>query len=280
MRLRRGGGFGVCEARGETIAAPSPGAGVSSRSAEGAIRSGVTPAWASSSRRRGLALAKGSSRARIEGASSVMRGGAPAPVGRPGTKPTAEGLSGRRRGCDSWPSNRMRTPTIRIQAETFDETNLTEDGEDIARLDMMRNVYDVTTADGDADDDEFEDEGDDDFDPDALDRSGLRETLLEEDDGIDDDDGPSSPAIRAIWSRSTTAARPTSKARRSPPDLTTRISTRPPATPAATAAGISGSRGLSGRAMRPGPIRARIDAGAICSLRLNVRAWSLGWLPI
>ena len=74
-------------------------------------------------------------------------------------------------------------------AETFDETNLTEDGEDIARLDMMRNVYDVTTADGDADDDEFEDDGADDFDPDELDESE-RESLLEEDDGIDDDDGP------------------------------------------------------------------------------------------
>ncbi|MBV8684908.1 MAG: primosomal protein [Caulobacteraceae bacterium] len=71
------------------------------------------------------------------------------------------------------------------QAETFDETNLTEDGEDIARPDMMRNVYDVTSAEDDAEDDELED----DFDPDALDESE-REALLEEDEGIDDDEGP------------------------------------------------------------------------------------------
>ncbi|HSZ53917.1 MAG TPA: primosomal protein [Caulobacteraceae bacterium] len=75
------------------------------------------------------------------------------------------------------------------QAETFDETNLTEDGEDIARPDMMRNVYDVTSAEDDAADGDFGDEDDDDFDPDALDESE-RESLLEEDDGIDDDDGP------------------------------------------------------------------------------------------
>ena len=75
------------------------------------------------------------------------------------------------------------------QAETFDETNLTEDGEDIARPDVMRNVYDVTSTEDDADDDEFEDEDADDFDPDALDESE-RESLLEEDDGIDDDEGP------------------------------------------------------------------------------------------
>ena len=75
------------------------------------------------------------------------------------------------------------------QAETFDETNLTEDGEDIARPDMMRNVYDVTSAEDDANDDEFEEEDADDFDPDDLDESE-RESLLEEDDGIDEDDGP------------------------------------------------------------------------------------------
>jgi hypothetical protein len=75
------------------------------------------------------------------------------------------------------------------QAETFDETNLTEDGDDIARPDMMRNVYDVTSAEDDADDDDFADEDPDDFDPDALDETEV-ESLLEEDDGIDDDDGP------------------------------------------------------------------------------------------
>jgi hypothetical protein len=75
------------------------------------------------------------------------------------------------------------------QAETFDETHLTEDGEDIARLDMMRNVYDVTSAEDDADDDELADEDPDDFDPDALDETE-RESLFQDDDGIDDDDGP------------------------------------------------------------------------------------------
>jgi hypothetical protein len=73
------------------------------------------------------------------------------------------------------------------QAETFDETHITEDGEDIAHLDMARNVYDVTSADGDADDDDFEAEDPDDFDPDDLDEAE-REALLEEDDGIDDDE--------------------------------------------------------------------------------------------
>jgi hypothetical protein len=75
------------------------------------------------------------------------------------------------------------------QAETFDETNLTEDGQDIARPDMMRNVYDVTSAEDDSEDDDLADEDPDDFDPDALDETN-RETLLEEDDGIDDDEGP------------------------------------------------------------------------------------------
>ena len=72
------------------------------------------------------------------------------------------------------------------QAETFDETHITEDGEDIAHLDMARNVYDVTTADGDGGDDDLADEDPDDFDPDALDESEL-ESLLEEDDGVDDE---------------------------------------------------------------------------------------------
>ena len=79
------------------------------------------------------------------------------------------------------------------RAETYDETHLTEDGDDIARPDMMRNVYDVTVAEDDAGDDDFgddfEDEDADDFDPDALSESE-RESLLEEDDGIDDDEGP------------------------------------------------------------------------------------------
>jgi hypothetical protein len=72
------------------------------------------------------------------------------------------------------------------QAETFDETHITEDGEDIAHLDMARNVFDVTSAEGDGGDDDLADEDADDFDPDALDESEL-ESLLEEDDGIDDE---------------------------------------------------------------------------------------------
>ena len=68
------------------------------------------------------------------------------------------------------------------QAEVFDETNITRDGDDIAHPDMARDVYDVTAADGDADD---EDEDDvDDFDPDAVDEAEL-EMMLESDDGVD-----------------------------------------------------------------------------------------------
>jgi hypothetical protein len=73
------------------------------------------------------------------------------------------------------------------QAEVFDETNITRDGDDIAHPDMARDVYDVTAADGDADD---EDEDDvDDFDPDAVDEAEL-EMMLESDDGVD---GPRAP---------------------------------------------------------------------------------------
>ena len=54
------------------------------------------------------------------------------------------------------------------RAETLDETNLTEDGEDIANFDEIPDVYDATSAVGDADDE------DDIEDPDDL--------------GVDDDD--------------------------------------------------------------------------------------------
>ena len=69
-------------------------------------------------------------------------------------------------------------------AEIFDEDNITEDGVDIATSDMERDVFDVTTAEDDADDDEFGDEDDDDFDPDQADDAEL-DTMLEADDGID-----------------------------------------------------------------------------------------------
>jgi hypothetical protein len=67
-------------------------------------------------------------------------------------------------------------------AEVFDETNITEDGFDIADPDMARDVYDVTTAEDDDDEDQPEDP--DDFDPDQLDEAE-REQMLEEDDGVD-----------------------------------------------------------------------------------------------
>ena len=67
-------------------------------------------------------------------------------------------------------------------AEVFDETNITEDGFDIADPDMARDVYDVTTAEDDEDEDQPEDQ--DDFDPDQLDEAE-REQMLEEDDGVD-----------------------------------------------------------------------------------------------
>jgi hypothetical protein len=67
-------------------------------------------------------------------------------------------------------------------AEIFDETNITRDGEDIAHPDMARDVYDVTRAAGDADEDEADV---DDFDPDAMDEAEL-EAMTEADDGIDE----------------------------------------------------------------------------------------------
>lgn len=72
------------------------------------------------------------------------------------------------------------------QAEVFDEENITEDGQDIAHLDMARNVYDVTSAEDDADvDDDMGAEDADDFDPDELEETEI-EQLLEEDDGVDE----------------------------------------------------------------------------------------------
>ena len=76
-------------------------------------------------------------------------------------------------------------------AEVFDETNTTRDGQDIAHPDMARDVYDVTSAADDADEDESDD---DDFDPDEADDAQLDE-MLEAAEGVDeprsflDDDG-------------------------------------------------------------------------------------------
>jgi hypothetical protein len=68
-------------------------------------------------------------------------------------------------------------------AEVFDETNTTADGYDIADPDMAPDVYDVTTAEDDEDEDGPEDP--DDFDPDGIDEDE-RERMLEEDDGVDE----------------------------------------------------------------------------------------------
>ena len=67
-------------------------------------------------------------------------------------------------------------------AEIFDETNTTEDGVDIAHPDMASPLYDVTTAEDDADDDQPTDQ--DEYDVEELDESE-RELMFEEDDGID-----------------------------------------------------------------------------------------------
>ncbi|HZZ35277.1 MAG TPA: primosomal protein [Caulobacteraceae bacterium] len=67
-------------------------------------------------------------------------------------------------------------------AETFDETNITPDGEDIATPDVARDVYDATRAEDDSDLDETRDE---DFDPDQADEAELEE-MLGADEGIDE----------------------------------------------------------------------------------------------
>jgi hypothetical protein len=67
------------------------------------------------------------------------------------------------------------------QAEIFDETNITRDGDDIAHPDMARDVFDVTREDEDSD--PFEAAGED-FDPDQADEAEL-EAELDQDDGVD-----------------------------------------------------------------------------------------------
>jgi hypothetical protein len=64
-------------------------------------------------------------------------------------------------------------------AEVFDEENITPDGRDIATSDLQRDVYDVTSADGDATDALADD---DDFDPDAADEAELEEIVMAEED--------------------------------------------------------------------------------------------------
>ncbi|MBI1683040.1 primosomal protein [Caulobacter hibisci] len=66
-------------------------------------------------------------------------------------------------------------------AEVLDETNLTEDGGDIANFDEIEDVFDVTQAEGD-------DAEDEDEDVDILDESELIE-LEDELEGGRDDEG-------------------------------------------------------------------------------------------
>ena len=68
------------------------------------------------------------------------------------------------------------------QAEIFDETNITRDGDDIAHPDMARDVFDVTREDEDS---EPLEAGGADFDPDLADEAEL-EFELELDDGVDE----------------------------------------------------------------------------------------------
>jgi hypothetical protein len=64
-------------------------------------------------------------------------------------------------------------------AEVFDEENITPDGRDIATSDMQRDVYDVTSADEDANEALAPQ---DDFDPDAADEGELEEIVMAEED--------------------------------------------------------------------------------------------------
>ncbi|PVM93156.1 primosomal protein [Caulobacter endophyticus] len=65
-------------------------------------------------------------------------------------------------------------------AEVLDETNLTDDGQDIANFDEIEDVYDVTQADDDAAEDEDEDY-------DILDESELDDIEDELEGGRDDE---------------------------------------------------------------------------------------------
>ena len=75
------------------------------------------------------------------------------------------------------------------RAETLDETNLTEDGEDIANFDEIPDVYDATSAIGDADDeidiDDPDNLGLDDDEFDSIDEDS--ESEVRDDEGSDID---------------------------------------------------------------------------------------------
>jgi hypothetical protein len=73
------------------------------------------------------------------------------------------------------------------QAEVLDETNLTEDGEDIANFDTMADVFDSTEEPGDADEDE-------EIDADDLAADDLDALEVDEDE-LEDIDDPYEPEI-------------------------------------------------------------------------------------
>ena len=75
-------------------------------------------------------------------------------------------------------------------AEVLDETNLTEDGGDIANFDDIEDVYDVTQAEGD---DEEDEEDFDDFDDEDADEIDDDLTGERDDEGLDIEREPLSP---------------------------------------------------------------------------------------
>jgi hypothetical protein len=77
-------------------------------------------------------------------------------------------------------------------AEVLDETNLTEDGQDIANFDDIEDVYDSTQADGDEDEDEDE-EFDDLLEDEDLDDIGDDLEGERDDEGLDIEREPLSP---------------------------------------------------------------------------------------
>ena len=68
-------------------------------------------------------------------------------------------------------------------AETFDETNLTEDGLDLANFDELPDLFDATQARGDAEDDPALDAAD--FDPEGVDLDEAEEDETRNDYAVD-----------------------------------------------------------------------------------------------
>jgi hypothetical protein len=91
-------------------------------------------------------------------------------------------------------------------AEIFDETHLTENGEEIANFDEIEDVFDDTARDGDADEDEFDENEVDEDDLEEDDELNYRavpapdnEVMLElEERRPDDDPDPAPPRPGAV----------------------------------------------------------------------------------